>query len=180
MRKSYTCATQCPCGIGAMLGMRSALAIWGRTQFMTGLTALTAHGLVRSRTQLRTAVALVILKSMKRNSAQNPVHTATWLYGKLTVLGNTKQSPQLAMEAVRCVRQLPPACPKGQRSSVAPRANHFFIPLKRPAEASAEQTQQPCRRAIAGGCKGCAAANAALWAELRCLQGKKSIFAPCT
>lgn len=163
-----------------MLGVRSALAVWGRMLFMTDLAALTAHGLVRSRTQLRTAVALVVLKSTKRNSAQNPVRTATWLYGKLTVLGNTKQSPQLAMEAVRCVRQLPPACPKGQRSSVAPRASHFFSPLNRPAEASAQQTQQPSRRAIAGGCKGCVAANTALWAELRCLRGKKSIFAPCT
>jgi len=45
---------------------------------MSDLTALTAHGLVQSRTQLQTAAALVILKSMNRNSGQNPVRTASW------------------------------------------------------------------------------------------------------
>lgn len=39
---------------------------------------------------------------------------------------------KLAMEAVSCVRQLPPGCPKGQRSGVVPRANRFFILLKLP------------------------------------------------
>ncbi|CAM9236665.1 unnamed protein product, partial [Bubo scandiacus] len=53
MRKSYTHTTWSPCGTGAMLRVDSTLVVW-RTLFMTDLTALTAHGLVQSRTQLQT------------------------------------------------------------------------------------------------------------------------------
>lgn len=97
---------------------------------MTDLTALTALGLVQSRTQLRTAVALVILKSTHRNSAQNPVHTATRRYGKLTVLGHTKQSPSACDGGCQVCQTTPSGTPEGTEEQYCSYGKPLFYPVK--------------------------------------------------
>lgn len=148
---------------------KDTVGVWSRSPDSTRISAEQSFITDRS--------SPVILKSTNRNSAQNPMHTATWQYGKRTVLGNTKQWPQLETEDGRCGGQLPLGCPKGQRSRVAPTINHFFIPLNSPTEASVQRTQQLHQRTTAGSCKGSITANGALMIcliRLICLRGIKN------